>query len=106
MVHNERRSPVGTTRRDLALRLLRDAGSKGVTTGQLLTAGVGSRYSARLRELRERGYVISSECVRPGQWRYTLLREPPRAAAPASPPAPRPRPLAPLQTSLDLWAVS
>ena len=69
------------TRRDLVLRLLRAAGARGVTTSDLLVAGVGSRYSARLLELRERGYTITSERERQGQWRYRLIREPGGAAA-------------------------
>jgi hypothetical protein len=64
------------TRRALVYQLLRDAGPRGVTTNDLLLAGVGSRYSARILELREVGYVIESQRLRDGQWRYTLTHEP------------------------------
>jgi hypothetical protein len=64
------------TRRDLALQLLRDAGGRGVTTAELIASGVGARYSARVLELRELGFGITSERVRDGQWRYTLVSEP------------------------------
>lgn len=69
-------APQPRTRRDLVLKLLKGAGARGVTTNELLAAGVGSRYSARVLELRERGYGITSERIRNGQWRYTLVREP------------------------------
>jgi hypothetical protein len=59
------------TRRLLLLNLLEQAGDRGVTTGELLNAGVGSRYSARLMELREEGYVEGTR-EREGSWRYVL----------------------------------
>lgn len=64
------------TRRDLLAHLLVEAGDRGLTTAELLQAGVGSRYSARLLELRELGWVIESERIRDGSWRYTLVRKP------------------------------
>jgi hypothetical protein len=74
----------GPTRRELALQLLRDAGRRGVHTGDFLAAGVGGRYGARLQELRDLGYVIEAHHVRLGQWLYVLLGEPPcERAAPA-----------------------
>ena len=75
------------SRRELLLHLLRQAGERGVTTSELLQACVGSRYGARLLELREEGHTISAERVRDGAWRYTLLDEPPAAVA-ETPPAP------------------
>jgi hypothetical protein len=39
-------------KRQRVLELLRAGGSHGVTTGELLAAGVGARYGARLLELR------------------------------------------------------
>lgn len=67
---------MSTTRRDLLAHLLREAGNRGITTGELLQAGVGSRYSARLLELRELGWVVEAKRIRDGSWRYTLLWEP------------------------------
>lgn len=64
------------TRRAIALQLLQDAGGAGVTTGDLMRAGVGSRYGARLKELRDEGYEIHSERLRGGSWRYILTSEP------------------------------
>lgn len=61
------------TRKWLLLRLLEDAGQKGVTTAEVMQAGVGSRYGARLLELRTDGYTIRSERERAGSFRYTLL---------------------------------
>lgn len=63
------------TRRDLTLSLLRAAGPSGVTTAELLQAGVGSRYGARLLELRELGHTITAEREREGSWRYILDTE-------------------------------
>lgn len=63
------------TRRSLCLSLLEDAGPQGVTTGEFLQAGVGSRYGARLLELRKQGYVITSERIRDGSWRYVLVSD-------------------------------
>lgn len=60
------------TRRELALHLLRKAGQRGVTTGDFIRAGVGSRYSARLLELRRLGHRIESHRIREGSWRYIL----------------------------------
>jgi hypothetical protein len=63
------------TRRDLALHLLREAGSRGITTAEFLRAGVGSRYSARIMELRQAGHVIEAERIREGSWRYVLTHD-------------------------------
>lgn len=95
------------TRRDLVLRLLREAGSLGVTTAGFVQAGAGIRFGARLGELRERGYVIGAERIGEGAWRYTLLGEPPDDLAPAQPAAPStPEPMtaAPLNAlTADVW---
>ena len=72
------------TKRDLLAYLLRQAGERGVTTGELLQAGIGSRYSARLMELRADGWVVSAERIRDGAWKYTLLSEPAGVTEPAS----------------------
>jgi hypothetical protein len=64
------------SRKWLLLRLLKDAGSVGATTADLLAAGVGSRYGARLLELRDHGYVIESRRERQSSFRYILTDEP------------------------------
>ena len=64
------------TRDALLLRLLKDAGTRGVTTAEIMRAGVGERFGARLHELREAGHTIHSEHVRQGSWRYTLVDAP------------------------------
>jgi hypothetical protein len=67
----------GTSKRRQVLDLLRAAGTRGVTTAELLEAGVGARYSARLLELRREGHVIEAQRVRDGSWRYTLQEHAP-----------------------------
>lgn len=64
------------TRRELALQLLKDAGDDGVTTARFLDEGVGSRYGARIREIREEGYEIYAHRLRDGSWRYVLAGDP------------------------------
>lgn len=59
------------TRRDLVKKLLED-NPKGVTTSQFLRAGCGSRYGARVQELRDQGHNISCTCVRAGEFLYVL----------------------------------
>ncbi len=59
------------------LEVLRAAGARGVLTAELLASPAGSRYSARINELRRMpGCQISTECVRAGSYRFTLLSEP------------------------------
>ncbi len=55
---------------------MREAGDRGVTTGEILAAGVGSRYGGRLHELRRVGWTVEGVYVRDGEWRYTLVSEP------------------------------
>lgn len=62
--------------------LLVEAGERGVTTGELLRAGAGSRYGGRIFELRAQGYQIETERIRDGEYRYTL-RGCPAPPAPA-----------------------
>jgi hypothetical protein len=46
-------------------------------TGELADPAVGGvRFSARVMELRARGFVIEDVLVRQGQWRYRLVSEP------------------------------
>jgi hypothetical protein len=58
-------------------RLLRDAQPGSVTTHQFIEAGCGSRYSARLFELRELGCEIVTKRLRQGSASYTLIYAPP-----------------------------
>ncbi len=57
------------------LRALREAGDRGITTGEL-TVACGPRYGARLHELDEDGYVIARRRESRGSTRYTLLGGP------------------------------
>lgn len=59
-------------RTPMLLRLLTQAGEKGLTTHQLLESGVGSRYGARIRNLREAGYEITTDQIGPYSFRYRL----------------------------------
>lgn len=70
------------TNRSLALKLLRDAGPRGVTTGEFLNAGAGNRFSARLKELRDQGHPITAKRIRNGSWRYFLNASVPAAHNP------------------------
>lgn len=63
--------------------LLVEAGPDGVTTNQLMAFGAGSRYSARILELRDQGMTIESVKVTEGNWRYTLVGAGVRTSAPA-----------------------
>lgn len=55
------------------LALLKLAGEHGVTTAEFLRHGCGSRFGARIQELRDEGYRIDSERVRDGSSRYRLV---------------------------------
>ena len=46
------------TRREIAYTVLREHANEWVSGSQLVEAGVGWRYSARLYELRKAGHVI------------------------------------------------
>lgn len=59
------------TRRELVLDLLH-ANPEGVTTSRFLREGCGSRFGARIQELRNQGYSITCERVREGEFRYQL----------------------------------
>lgn len=60
------------TRLQLVEHLLTDAGSNGVTTSAFLRAGAGSRFGARVQELRDQGQHITCSRVRDGEFRYVL----------------------------------
>jgi hypothetical protein len=57
------------------LRPLRRAGREGLTTNELLAAGAGSRFSARLYELRGMGFEITERRVKHNQSRYKLAKD-------------------------------
>ena len=73
------------TQREIVLKALRAAGSGGVTNGELNRAGV-FRYSARIFELRQRGFRIRTESHAGGLARFFLEAEPESAAPPPSDP--------------------
>lgn len=56
-------------------QMLRAAGPSGVTNGTFAVAGI-LRYAARLEELRNRGFVIETQRVKGGTFRYVLISEP------------------------------
>lgn len=74
------------TQRDTVLGALRKAGSLGVTNGALNRLGI-FRYSARIHELRESGYVIRTQNGKDGLATFYLESEPsPLPSSPSSPP--------------------
>lgn len=73
------------TQRDTILDALRKAGSLGVTNGALNRLGI-FRYSARIHELRERGYEIKTVNGADGLATFYLKAEP--SPLPSSPPPP------------------
>ena len=70
------------SKREHVLQLLREAGPVGVTTAEFLEAGCGSRFGARVQELRDAGWVVGARRVRAGSHVYVLQQEP-RAVPPA-----------------------
>lgn len=61
--------------------MLEQAGPEGVTSNQFYNAFL-PRFSARIHELRSKGFDIRKEPVENGHFRYTLHREPVGLAAP------------------------
>lgn len=59
-------------KRQQVLQLLQQAGTHGVTTGEFLDAGCGSRFGARIQELRDRGMVVDVHRLRSGSYCYAL----------------------------------
>lgn len=56
-------------------RALRDAGSRGCTTGELSQPDCGGiRFGARLNELRAEGVDWTRQREAKGSWRYRLVR--------------------------------
>jgi hypothetical protein len=66
------------------LSLLRHAGDSGVTNAVFLDWRI-PRFSARIRELREGGFVIETEAEHSSRVRYTLMSEPDVERAGSSP---------------------
>jgi hypothetical protein len=62
------------SKRRLAYDLLAQAGTRGVTTAEFLEAGCGSRFGARIQELRAAGATIDVRRLRTGSHLYTLRR--------------------------------
>lgn len=60
------------THRQKILKLLKE--NRHVTNIQLNR--IAYRYSARIHELREDDFVIEREYLKPGVYRYWLVREP------------------------------
>ncbi len=83
-------------RQALLQRLLLNAGANGVTTAEILQAGVGSRYGQRIKELRDdHGLVITAVRETQSRWRYTLVFDVERGGAPAACPHPQTTAVAP-----------
>jgi hypothetical protein len=60
------------SKRELVHRLLREAAPRGVTTAEFIEAGCGSRFGARVQELRDAGHLVDSKRLRSGSYLYTL----------------------------------
>ena len=61
--------------RQRIVQLLRQNGRAGVLTGDFLRIPI-ARYSSRLRELRQKGYEISTERITESCFKYVLVSEP------------------------------
>ncbi len=80
------------TQRQRVLALLERNPWRGVVTAEFLAEYLPS-YPKRIFELRREGYEISSERLRSGSWKYTLLAKPDverRGGVNQSPPGLRP----------------
>lgn len=61
------------TAKALVRHLLEEAGGRGVSTSEFLRAGCGSRFGARIHELRhDEGLGITERYLRPGSSLYRL----------------------------------
>lgn len=60
------------TQRDKILELLRE---KGTVSNYDLNS-IAFRYGARLQELRDNGYVITSRHIKGSKWTFTLTETP------------------------------
>ena len=86
--------------RQKILELLRQNGKAGVLTSDFLRIPI-ARYSSRLRECRQMGYVISTERITEGCFKYALIREP---LTPKELPSVQPRQKQPAQEQPPLFA--
>lgn len=69
-------TPVRSTAKGRVLYALREAGSIGCTTAFLAQPSVGGvRFSARVKELRDEGYVIHERRLRAGSHLYHLVSD-------------------------------
>lgn len=65
-----------TTARSRVLWALQKAGRRGCTTADLASPMVGGvRFGARLKELRDEGWMIVCTPLRPGSHHYQLLTD-------------------------------
>jgi len=70
------------TNKEKVLALLKSSqvfGDGWVSIGRFLEAGCGTRYGARVQDLRDEGYVIESKYFGKsgqGDWRYKLMGVP------------------------------
>lgn len=77
------------TKRETVLAMLTNA-THGVTGREFVDAGV-FRYSARIKELRDKGYVIESKRLSQGNFQFRLVGQLDEAAAtPSSEVPPQP----------------
>jgi hypothetical protein len=63
------------TQRQKVLKMLRDA-RPGSVTGDMFYASFIPRFSARINELRDKGFEIKTERLSRNRFRYRLLAEP------------------------------
>ena len=70
------------TQQETVIAMLEQAGPEGVTSNQFYAAFL-PRFSARIHELRSKGFDIRKEPIESGHFRYTLHRE--HSIAPGDP---------------------
>jgi hypothetical protein len=82
---------MSVTKTDQVLTMLREGGPFGVLHSQFVAAGI-TRFSARMKELRDAGHVIETKCVdrRSGAWKSTLKHDAAKNLNPSPDVEPRP----------------
>lgn len=81
------------------IELLRRNGKAGILTGDFLRMPC-ARYSSRLREIRQIGFVVTTERITESCYKYVLVSEP---LVPKELPTFQPRPKAPAQEQPRLF---